>query len=68
MSKKKEKADSYMRYSGMAFELVGILVVGVFVGKKLDAWMGNETAYATLGLLVFFLIAYFFRIYYTLVK
>ena len=57
-----------MRYSGMAFELVAILVLAVFLGKKLDELMSCESPYATLGLLLFFLIAYFVRIYYSLTK
>lgn len=68
MTDRKNKSNDYMRYSGMAFELVGLLVVAVLLGGKLDAWMGNEVRYITLALLFLFLIGYFIRIYYSLTK
>ncbi len=55
-----------MHYSGMAFELIAILVIAVVVGKKLDAWLSLPKPYATLFLLILFLVGYFLRIYYSL--
>ena len=52
----------------MAFELIALLVIAAFLGRKLDQWMHLDRPYFTGGLLVFFLIAYFVRIYYTLIK
>ena len=65
---KHSKKKTYMHYSGMAYELVAILIVGVLAGKKLDAWMEFDTPYMTLSLLIIFLIAYFVRLYYVLIK
>lgn len=62
------KKKTYMHYSGMAYELVAILIVAVIAGKKLDAYMEYDKPYLTLSLLIVFLIAYFVRIYYALIK
>ncbi len=54
-----------MNYSGMAFELVALLLVAVFLGKKLDKWLELDKPYLTLALLILFLIGYLARIYYS---
>jgi len=35
-SQKKKSFDNYARYSGLAFEMIAIILVGVFGGIKLD--------------------------------
>ena len=67
-SDKEAKNNSYMRYSGMAFELVALLLVAVFLGGKLDNWLELEKSYMTMTFLIIFLVAYFFRIYYAFSK
>lgn len=37
--KKKKLLDNYARYSGMAFEMLLIILIGVFGGIKLDQWL-----------------------------
>ena len=37
--KKKKSLDNYARYSGMAFEMLLIILIGVFGGIKLDQWL-----------------------------
>ena len=66
--KKSSGAKEYMRYSGMAFELIGLMVIAILAGKKIDQWLHFDTAYGTLSLLILFLIAYFVRVYYSLMK
>jgi F0F1-type ATP synthase assembly protein I len=35
-SKKNDKINNIARYSGLAFEMLGFILLGVFGGKKLD--------------------------------
>lgn len=35
-------ANDYVRYSGMAFQLLTLIFIGVWLGGKLDAWQENE--------------------------
>lgn len=36
------KGNAYMKYSGMAFQMGAIILVGVYIGKKLDAYFETE--------------------------
>ncbi len=35
-------AKSWMKYSGMAFQMIGILLAFVFVGIYLDRWLETD--------------------------
>jgi F0F1-type ATP synthase assembly protein I len=35
-------SKDYLRYSGAAFQLLALILVGVWLGGKLDAWQANE--------------------------
>lgn len=41
-SSKKPQFDSYMKYSGMAFQLFAGIFLGVWGGIKLDAWLNTK--------------------------
>jgi F0F1-type ATP synthase assembly protein I len=47
--KKTIKDFSYLKYSNMAFQILGAIGLGTWIGIKLDAYMGNKTPYATAG-------------------
>jgi len=36
---KKQGLNSYVRYSGMAFQMAVIILLGMFGGYKLDRWL-----------------------------
>lgn len=46
--------DNYfMRYSGMAFQLLASIAIGVWVGTKLDAWQQTQKPiYSIIGALI----------------
>jgi F0F1-type ATP synthase assembly protein I len=37
--RKKQQLNSYARYSGMGFQMLAIIMAGVFGGYKLDQWL-----------------------------
>jgi ATP synthase protein I len=39
IDQKKRQLNSYARYSGMGFQMLVIIVIGVFGGYKLDEWL-----------------------------
>lgn len=39
LEKKKKSLASYTRYSSIAFEMLIIILIGVFGGLKLDEWL-----------------------------
>lgn len=52
LKKHKKKFDQFIRYSSLAFEMVAIMVIGVFAGYKIDGWLNLSFPAFTLGLLV----------------
>ncbi len=50
--KNKNKYDSFIRYSSLAFEMMAIIVIGTFSGYKIDQWMENEFKGFTLALMI----------------
>lgn len=39
LRKKKKYLDSYARYSSIGFQMLAIILIGVFGGLKLDQWL-----------------------------
>jgi len=39
---KKKHLNNYARYSGMGFQMLAIILLGVFGGMKLDQWLVLE--------------------------
>jgi len=46
--KQKPQSNSYLKYSGMAFQMGAIITIGVFGGRKLDSWLELKTPIFTL--------------------
>lgn len=38
----RQASNYYLKYSGMAFQMGGIILLGVWLGKKLDQWLATE--------------------------
>ena len=58
--------NQYLRYTGMAFQLLVLLLFGAWLGGKADRYFNSSEPYFTAGILLFFLIAYLVKIYYDL--
>lgn len=52
--------NSYLKYSGMAFQMATILIIGAVAGKKLDQHFQTERPYFTLLLVIFAIIGAFY--------
>lgn len=50
--KNKKKLDDFIRYSNLAFEMIAIMALGVFVGWKIDQWLELSFPGFTLGLMI----------------
>ena len=40
--KRKRGLENYARYSGMAFQMLAIILILVFAGYKLDEWLNTR--------------------------
>ncbi len=58
----------YLRYTGMAFELFALLLILIYIGKKLDAYFGFEKSYLLMLLVTMGLMGYLAKIYFETTK
>jgi len=61
-----KSSNSYMQYSGMAFQLFGILFIAMFIGMKVDKYIDNESYYFAAAFSFIALIAYLYKLVITL--
>ncbi len=45
LDQKKRLLNNYARYSGIAFQMLAIIVIGVFAGFKLDQWIHSKPVF-----------------------
>ena len=45
---KKRLLNAYARYSGMAFQMMAIIVAGAFGGLKLDQWLSTRPVFTVI--------------------
>jgi len=57
-----KKIKNYAKYSGLAYQIFGLLAVSIFIGIKADDYFGNETRYITAGLCLLSLLSFFYRL------
>ncbi len=50
--KNKNKYDSFIRYSSLAFEMMAMIALGTFLGYKADQWLNTDFKWFTLILMV----------------
>lgn len=50
--RRQDSIKPYVKYSGMAFQMIGALVLAAFAGQKLDDVVGNEKPWFTIALLL----------------
>lgn len=63
LRKNKERLNSYVKYSGIAFQMIAIILIGVFGGMKLDKWLKTDKPVFTAILAV---LAVILSIYYSI--
>ena len=51
-----------MKYAGLAFQFFFTFAIVFFIGKKIDAYLGNSKMYVTLVLIVITFIGVMYRI------
>lgn len=57
MAEQTPKFNPYLRYSGMAMQMLVTIGAGVFLGIKLDEWLETRTPWFTIGCSLFFIAA-----------
>jgi F0F1-type ATP synthase assembly protein I len=57
---KKQQLNAYARYSSMAFQMLVIILAGVFGGFKLDHWLNSKPVFTILLSLISVILAIYF--------
>jgi len=65
---KRSTGSSYLKYSGIAFQMFAILLAGWWGGSKLDQYFALEKPYIALALMFIFLIGYLTKLYLDVTK
>lgn len=55
--KREDSIKPYMRYSGLAFQMIGAMVLAAFGGMKLDAYFHTRNPWFTIVLLLVAVVA-----------
>lgn len=62
MTTGRKNLNNYARYSGMAFQMLVIILLGVFAGFKLDQWLQTKPIFTV----ILSVISVFLSIYYVI--
>ncbi|MEI6436439.1 MAG: AtpZ/AtpI family protein [Bacteroidota bacterium] len=52
--------NDYARYSGMAFQMLAIILLGVFAGWKADQWLNSKPVFTVILSLISVVLAIYF--------
>lgn len=66
--KRKPAIKSVAKYGGMAFQLLGACLAGVFIGRWLDAKMNLERPTWAVFLTIFFMVGSLYSLYRQLLR
>jgi hypothetical protein len=64
----RKNSKSYVQYTGLAFQLAGILLISIFAGKKIDVYFGFSKPYITALLSMMALVGFMYKLYLDLIK
>ena len=68
LKKKKKSLDNYARYSSIAFQMLVIILIGVFGGIKLDEWLKLSVPVFTIVLSILAVILSIYTVTKDLIK
>lgn len=67
-NKPQKQLNNYLKYSGMAFELAGALLIGYWAGQWADEQFALPKSLGTMACMMLFLFAALFHILRSLMK
>ena len=62
-SNQTKNTNKYLKYSGMAFQLLVLMLTAAYLGKWIDQKLNLENPWFTLGLILLFFFSWFYRLY-----
>lgn len=65
---KQKGVQAYLKYSGLAFQMAGIIFLSIIVGRQIDDYLKLEKPYATVVLSLLGLTGFMYKLYIDLMK
>lgn len=59
----KKSTSYYLQYTGLAFQMAGLLFVAIYVGQKADQWLGLQKPYLTGLFTILALTGFMYKLY-----
>lgn len=66
--KKPKGVSAYLKYSGLAFQMAGIIFLSILIGQQLDSYWGLQKPYATVVISLIGLTGFMYKLYIDLMK
>lgn len=66
--KKQKGVQAYLKYSGMAFQMAGIIFLSIILGRQMDYYFNLEKPYITVVLSLVGLTGFMYKLYIDLMK
>ena len=60
---KSTKYFLYLKYSGLAFQMVAVVLVGIYLGRFLESFFGLNKPIIQLSLILLFFVAFIYKLY-----
>ncbi len=64
----KGKLQSYLKYSGLAFQMLMVLGIAAYAGMRLDAYIGNKNPWFTIVFMLLGVIGSIYKIIISVMK
>ncbi|QMU26897.1 AtpZ/AtpI family protein [Adhaeribacter radiodurans] len=64
----KGKLQSYLKYSGLAFQMLMVLGIAAYAGMRLDAYLGNKNPWFTIAFMLLGVIGSIYKIIISVMK
>jgi hypothetical protein len=64
----RKQVNTYLKYSGLAFQMAGIVAFAVFIGQWIDKAMNFSKPIFTMVLVIVFFTGYMYKLYLELNK
>lgn len=62
------KTNTYLKYSGLAFQMAFVVLIAIFLGKKIDVYLGFQKPFSTIFLVLLFFGLFMYKLYKELIN
>jgi len=59
----RKKVNSYLKYSGIGFQMAAVILLGYFVGKYFDDYFQFDPPFITIFLIITLFSGYLYKLY-----